>query len=79
MVHSGLGHAYKSLTCSYALPGMIQVRKAAGHRHGSSSPSLGHQPVAHAAMTPVPRLTPIEARLTPNILHATAISLVRPT
>ena len=33
---------------------------------------LGHQPFAHAAMTPVPQLTPIEARLTPTPL-STAI------
>jgi hypothetical protein len=36
---SPLGHTYKSLSCGYMLPGMVQVRKSAGHRHGGSSPS----------------------------------------
>jgi hypothetical protein len=53
---SPLGHTYKPLTCAYTLPVMVQVHKAAGHRHGVQVP-LGHQPFAHAAMTPVPRLT----------------------
>jgi hypothetical protein len=35
-----------------------QVSNAAGRSHGVQVP-LGHQPFAHAALTPVPRLTPL--------------------
>ena len=31
LVQTVLGHTYKSLTCGYALPGMVQVRKRPGH------------------------------------------------
>jgi hypothetical protein len=63
---SVLGHTYKSLTCGYALPGMVEVRKAAGHRHGGSSPSRT------PALCPCrddasPAADPIEARLTARL------------
>jgi len=71
LVHSGLGHTYKSLTCGYALPGMVQVRKRPGHRHGGSSPSRTPAlcPCRDDASTAA---DPIEARLTPTPL-STAI------
>jgi len=65
-VHSGLGHTYKSLTCGYVFLLWSRSAKPQVTDMGVQVP-LGHQPFAHAAMTPVPRLTPIEARLTPNI------------
>ena len=62
LVQSVLGHAYKSLTCGYVLPGMVWVCKAAGHRRGGSSPSRT------PALCPCrddasPAADPIEARL----------------
>ena len=67
LVHSVLGHSRTPLTCAYSFPSSIYNDDFAGNTDIRVQVDLSDtNPFARAAMPSVLRLTPVEARLSPN-------------